>query len=427
MRLISQKHRFLGARLTPPDSRRIVVVTGARQVGKTTLVQARYPHLRYLNLDALEDRDALQTLHTRDWYRAVGPAVIDEAQKAPEVFEKLKFAYDAGQLDFSVLLGSSRFLLMDRVKESLAGRAFVFELWPLMPSEIRQQAVDPGATVGGPEPTPPLLDTLIAQTGPIADVLSQQAPVLLGDEAGARAAAIAHLMTWGGMPELLRLHDDDRREWLRSYQQTFLERDLADLVRVADLAPFRRLQRLAMLRSGGLLNYADLGRDADVSPSTARRYLEYLDLSYQVLLLPPFTTNLTSAMVKAPKLYWTDIGLLRHGTMQWGQLDGHQFETMVVVELHKWLVTAGRAAALSFYRTRSGMEVDLLVTTAAGVLGVEIKRRARVYGPDLRGLRAVGKALGARWRGGIVVTTGGEVRCLDEPAGLWQVGVERLL
>ena len=113
-------------------------------------------------------------------------------------------------------------------------------------------------------------------------------------------------------------------------------------------------------------------------PATARRYLEYLRLSYQVVLLQPYARNLTSATVKSPKLYWMDLGLLRHGTRAWGELTGPLFETLVVSEVRKWIDTVGRDVSLSFYRTRSGREVDLLITTRAGVIGVEIKNRARV-------------------------------------------------
>ncbi len=114
-----------------------MVLTGARQTGKTTLARACYPGLRYLNLDSIEDRDALRTLRTAAWGRTVGPAVLDEAQKEPSVFDKVKWAFDAGEVSFTVLLGSSRLALMQRVRETLAGRAFLFELWPLAAIELR--------------------------------------------------------------------------------------------------------------------------------------------------------------------------------------------------------------------------------------------------------------------------------------------------
>jgi uncharacterized protein len=414
-----QRFRWLGTRLPSPDRRRIVVITGARQTGKTTLARRTYPTLRHVNLDAIEEREALRAVRTRAWGRVVGPAVVDEVQKEPTVFDKVKYAYDEGEMDFTVLLGSSRLLLLPRIQESLAGRTFLYDLHPLMASEVRTPEVA--------APDRPLLDRILRADEPLDEVLGSQPEVLLGEEAELAWAAIDHLACWGGMPELLVLDDEDRRQWLRSYQQTWLERDLADLARLHDLQPFRTLQRLAMLRSGRLLSYSDLARDAAIGVSTARRYLEYLRISYQIFLLPPFHRNLTSAVVKAPKLYWLDVGLLRQGTGAWGPLDGETFETLVVGEIHKWVHTMALDTPLAFYRTRSGLEVDLLATTPRGLVGMEIKHREAVADKDLRGLRALAQSLGREWSGGIVVTRGGALRQLDEEARLWAVPVERLV
>ncbi len=410
MRTKRQRFRWLTTWLPAGDKRRLVVLTGARQTGKTTLARYLYSDLRYLNLDAIEEREAVRALRSGSWGRVVGAAVIDEAQKEPGVFDKVKLAYDEGHLSFSVLLGSSR------IRESLAGRAFVYDLWPLTASEVRF-AFDV-------TPPRPLFDRLITGPESFSEILGEEPPRLLGDEATSRFEAIDHLSAWGGMPELLSLDDDDRREWLRSYQQTWLERDLADLTRVSDLLPFRSLQRLAMLRTGQLLNYAKLGRDAAVSAATARRYLEYLRLSYQVELLQPYARNLTSSTVKSPKLYWMDLGLLRQGTGFWGEITGPLFETLVVSEARKWIDTLERDAMLWFYRTRSGREVDLLVTTAAGVIGVEVKNRSRVGRVDCSGLRVLRKALGHEWIGGLVVHRGEDLVEL-EPS-LWAIPVHRL-
>ena len=133
------------------------------------------------------------------------------------------------------------------MRESLAGRAFVYDLWPLMASELRCAAEEDAPV--------PLFDRLITAPDALADTLAAEPPRLLGDEATYRIEALDHLAVWGGMPELLSLEDDERQEWLRSYRQTWLERDLADLTRVSDLLPFRTLQRLAMLRTAQFLNY----------------------------------------------------------------------------------------------------------------------------------------------------------------------------
>ncbi len=411
-----RRFRWLGTRTPPSDRRRLVVITGARQTGKTTLARELYPDLRYVNLDAIEERESVRSLHTSAWGRTVGPALIDEAQKEPGVFDKVKYAYDENAVRFSVLLGSSRVLLLRQVRESLAGRAFVYELWPLTLSEI-------GAPAGTPPPRP-LFDRLITAPEDFAEMLLAEPPRLLGAEAAARAEAFDHLAAWGGMPELLSLDDEDRREWLRSYQQTFLERDLADLGRISDLLPFRKLQRLAMLRTSGLLHYAELARDAGLGTATVRRYLEYLRLSYQVILLPPYSANLTSATIKTPKIHWMDLGLLRQETGYSGELTGPLFESLVVSEARKWVDTLARDTPLSFYRTRNGREIDLLVTTPRGLIGIEVKNRGRIVHRDASALRALGAALDDQWVGGLVVHRGEDIT--DLGGGVWAVPVHRL-
>jgi predicted AAA+ superfamily ATPase len=301
----------------------------------------------------------------------------------------------------------------------LAGRAFVYDLWPLMVCELR--------SVGADACPVPLLDALLARPGRLSPILDRQPEVLLGEEEASRRAATDHLAVWGGMPGLLPLSDNDRGEWLRSYQQTFLERDLTDLVRLRNLQPFRTLQQLAMLRTAGLLSYSELARDAGIAVATVRRYLEYLRLSYQAVLLRSWRANLTSTVVKSPKLYWTDLGLLRQTTMQWGPTTGPLFEALVVTETHKWISTTARTAELFFCRTRSGMEVGLLIRTEHGVIAMEIRQRGTARPTDTRSLRALAARLGSTWRGGIVVTGGTHLRRLDADHDIWEVPIHRLL
>jgi len=412
-----QLYRFMEQRLPPPERRRLVLLTGARQTGKTTLARAKYPRLRYVNLDAPENREAVRVVSSALWAREIGPAVLDEAQKEPVVFDKVKFAYDDQSLHFSVLLGSSQILLLKKIRETLAGRVMVCELWPLMMSEIfNNSEKNPSGA--------PLFDRLLAGDG-CAAVLHDEPAVLLGVDDALRRGAQNHLLAWGGMPSLLRLSSDDRRQWLKDYEVTYLERDLTDLARLNDLMPFRKFQRLAALRSGMLLNYAELARDAGLSVDTARRYLEYLRLSYQTFLLPPYHTNLTSTVVKTPKVYWLDVGLLRQLTGIHEVVTGEIFESMVVGECVKWIKTMGRDAELYFYRTRSGLEVDLLVETPSGVIGVEIKSRESSAAKDVTALKEIASTLGKRWKGGLVVHAGTELRPIADPQ-IWAVPSYRL-
>lgn len=413
------KYRWLLTRLPKTTSHRIVLLTGARQTGKTTLVRNCYSSLAYISMDAIENRESVASVRSASWGKTIGDAVIDEAQKAPIIFEKVKYAFDQRDIGFTVLTGSSQVLLMDNIRETLAGRIFVFELWPLMASEIRSAFDRP--------PERPLLDRCLQSEMPLSRVLVSEPEIPLGEPEESRIRAVEHLQRWGGMPELVRLNDDDRREWLRSYQQTFLERDLRDLANIHDLAPFRKLQQLVMLRSGGLLSYSELARDAGISVDTSRRYLEYCRMSYQVVILPPFSKNLTSQVIKTPKIYWLDSGLLRQGTSQWGMMTGPMFETLVLSEIHKWIHTMACDAEMTFYRTRSGMEVDLVIRTPSGILGIEIKNRAMLHDKDMKSLKPLAAALGTEWLGGMVVYRGNRLYHMTNSPDIWAVPIHRLV
>ena len=418
-----QCQRLLSDQLPRSDERCLVVLTGARQVGKTTLAQATYPDVRYLSLDAVETRVALGALPADRWASSVGPALLDEAHKAPAIFDKLKFAYDAGDVDFSALLGSAQIMLLRRVRESLAGRVLLYELWPLTLSEL--------AAGSGPIERPLLLRVVEADD-PRAEI--DAAPVVLPAETVALRQSADHLAAWGGMPSLLHLSHERRRRWLASYHDTYLQRDLGDLARLSDLEPFHRFQRLAALRSAGIVSYADLARDAGTAPRTARNYLEYLRLSYQVFLLQPFRPSRTAATVKAPKLFWSDVGLVRHLTGNWGPATGALYENLVVAEAVKLLRTAAADVGSFYHRTYGGSEVDLILETSRGILAIEAKSRPTWAPRDFSALRRLAADIGGRFAAGIVVTgsdpVGGslhdQIERVDDDPPLWAVPFHRL-
>ena len=412
------KKRHVEKRLPSASGQRIVILTGARQTGKTTLVKSFYSGLKYLNLDAGEYRDIVNNTSTLAWHREIGAAVIDEAQKEPSVFEKVKFAYDAGEISFSVLTGSSQILLLKNIRETLAGRAFLLELWPLLQSEIQPTAMDRGKN-------DPLLQRLISRKD-LSEVLAQTAPVLFGEAEIDSIETEKYLLRWGGMPGLLPLSDEERWKWLKDYCYLYLERDLVDLAKLDDLRPFQKYQKLASLRSGKLLNYSELARDTGISVDTARRYLEYLKISYQTIALEPFYRNLTSRVIKTPKLYWLDIGILRQLSGFKEGLTGELFETMVVSEIHKWIKTSQSETELSFYRTQSGMELDLLLKTESGYIGIEIKSRETVVKKDWSSMDRIANELDKEWKGGLVVYRGNRIIELDTVLNIWAVPSRRL-
>jgi len=412
-----QKYRFLKQQLPDSSKSKIVLLTGARQTGKTTLAKQTYPDLKYINLDAPENRELIREISTTNWYRDIGNAVIDEAQKEPIVFDKIKYAFDDGGISFEVILGSSQILLLKKIRESLAGRVSIYELWSLMMSELYYDTHSAAIQ-------PPVFDLLFSEQT-FRQIFNDIPGIIIDKERSAKKDVENHLLKWGGMPALLPLSDDERIKWLKDYEYTYLERDLGDLARLNDLQPFRKLQKLAALRSGQLLNYSELARDAAISVDTARRYLEYLAISYQVILLQPFYKNLTSSTVKTPKLYWLDIGLLRTLSGFWGDISGPLYETMVVGEIVRWVKTMNKNGDIYFYRTRSGLEVDILLQTQSGIVGIEIKSRGKIVASDITALKQVAQRLGDEWKGGLLIYRGEEIKQIGEPK-IWAVPSWRL-
>lgn len=393
---------------SPP--RRIVVLTGARQVGKTTLAKALYREgLRYLNLDSPGERDRASAVPAEAWDRVVGEAVLDEVQKAPALLEKIKWAYDEQRIDFSVLLGSSRILLLDRVSETLAGRVFLYELWPLVVGELVPH-------FGGPLPNPPLLVTLLREPARAVEVLEPLYAGLVGPESGAAQAAMLHVLRWGGMPPMLQYPEQERWAWLDAYQATYLERDLMDIARLRDLEAFATCHRLAALRAGRILSYSELARDAGLPVTTARRYLRYLELSYQTQTLPAWSGNPSVRLVKSPKLIWFDPGVQRALAGQVHGLTGEQYESAIVGQVLMTLRSFGVRFTAYYLRTAGGLEVDLLLEGEGSnrLLAIEVKCRPSADRRDATAIERARRVLGERYQTGLVVYRGDRVRRLSE-------------
>ncbi|MBW8879442.1 MAG: ATP-binding protein [Acidobacteria bacterium] len=401
--------RTLAARLPQPSRpRRIVVLTGARQVGKTTLARALYGSaLRYLNLDSPGERERLRAVPAEAWGRVVGQAVLDEVQKAPGLLDKIKWAYDEGDLAFSVLLGSSRIVLLKQVRESLAGRVFLYELWPLTVGELAPH-------YGGTLPAEPLIAGMAGDLQGFTDRLLVLQDGVVGPQVGAAQAALQHVLEWGGLPALLQYPAEERRDWLDSYQATYLERDLADLANLRDLEAFALCHRLAALRAGRILSYSELARDAGLPVSTVRRYLRYLDLSFQTFHLPAWAGNPSVRLIKSPKLIWFDSGVQRALSGEIGGLRGEQYENAVIAQILITLRNLGVRAEASYLRTSGGLEVDLVLEWQEGLLGIEFKARPKVDARDATALEQARRVLGDRYRGGLVVYRGDQVVRLTE-------------
>lgn len=355
----------------------VVAVTGARQTGKTTLVQSLQPDIPYYTLDDLEIREQAQK--SPETLLAERPVTIDEVQRAPAIMSAIKRAVDKARKPGDFLLtGSANLLIMKGVSESLAGRAIYFDLPPFCPVEWLENT----------DPLRPI-DSLFESSFDIR----KDWPAGRGD--------FPRWLLKGGFPSAIENDSDkERAVWFAAYTQTYLERDLRQLSEVSNLADFQRLMRIAAQRTGRIINQADLARDAALSHPTAHRYLNLLETGCLLSRLTPYTSNLTTAMVKSPKLFWTDCGLAAWlaGISDKASLKkrddlGSWLEQAVFQTLQVWKAADPDQRRIHFWRDKNKNEVDFILEQEGELVALELKTTESIRPSDAGGLQAFKKAL----------------------------------
>ena len=391
------KKRWLESRLARAvEVHPVVILTGARQVGKSTLLRNAAPMggWRYVSLDDLDVLSQAERDPEALW-AGTETVVIDEAHRAPGLFLAVKRAVDEKRGMRFVLSGSANFLLLRRISESLAGRAVHFILRPMTWGE--QAGLPP----------PPLLDSLLAGELPPEGRLGRLDPI--------------PLVLKGFLPPLMWLTSREASvEWWGGYVTTYLERDLRDLSQVASLADFRRVMELAALRTGQLVNQTELAHDAGVSQPTVHRYLNLLETSFLLHRVPAFAKSRTKRLIKSPKLYWADPGLaaflMGHYTeegLRSSREAGALFENLVLLHLQVLSDLLTPPARIHHWRTVSGREVDFIVEWGRRLVAVEAKLATKARYADARTLELF-LAEHEECRVGVLVYCGDEVVRLGE-------------
>ena len=349
----------------------VVTVTGPRQSGKTTLCRLAFPDHPYLNLERPDTREFARSDPRAFLDGLPDGAIIDEIQRVPELLSWIQVEVDARPMPGRfILTGSHQFDLSRHVSQSLAGRTALLRLLPLSLAEL--------SALGK-------LDT---------------------DE----------LLFRGGYP---RIHADglDPAMALADYFETYVQRDLRELVQLRHLAEFERFVRLAAGRIGQVLNLQSLAADVGVSGHTVREWITLLEASFIVFRLPPWFANIGKRLIKSPKLYFHDVGLAawllgirRPEHLPTHPLRGHLFENLAVLEVLKTYANAGERPDLHFFRDSAGNEADLVLEQGHRLMLLEIKS-ARSVAPDaMRSLEAIRRGLGERVAWSALIYDGNEAQ-----------------
>lgn len=313
----------------------IVAITGPRQSGKTTLAKAFFHEKPYISLENLDERNFAINDPKRFLARFKNGAILDEVQRCPELLSWLQTLVDDRKImgDF-VLTGSAQLDLMSKMNQSLAGRIGRLELLPFAGNEL------------------------------LCNVLPN---------------SLNELLLTGGYPALYD-REISTNDWFSNYVATYVERDIRNVLAIQDLNRFQRFLRLCAARSAQLLNLSSLANDCDISSVTAKQWLIVLEATYVVKIIYPYFNNFGKRLVKTPKLYFIDTGLMAWllGIKEVNQLDihpsrGHLFENWVVTELLKESYNQGHPIDLYFWQDHSGFEMDIIRDTALGLQAIEVK------------------------------------------------------
>ena len=341
----------------------VLTLTGPRQSGKTTLARATFPSYGYVSLETIDQRRFAREDPRGFLTHFRGPVIVDEIQHAPDLMSYIQTSVDENPTPGRfILTGSHNFLLMSRVSQTLAGRCGILNLMPFSRAELEDQEqpdpISPAALFGNRTTRLDLWPTL--RTGFYPRIHDRQIPAEV---------------------------------WLPDYLQTYLERDVRSLSNIGDLETFERFLALCAGRSAQLLNYSGLASDCGISVDTARRWVSVLKTSFIVFLLSPHHRNFNKRVVKSPKLYFHDTGLLCQllGIRDAGQIVSHPlrgaiFENHVVAEIVKSYLHHHRTPPLFFWRDRTGREIDLLIEESGHLYPVEIKSGHTLSSDMLDGL-----------------------------------------
>jgi hypothetical protein len=372
----------------------VVMLIGARQTGKSTLMKGLFHGADepfYVTLDDLATLSAARMAPQSFIEGLPERVIIDEIQRAPELLLPIKRSVDQNRAPGRFFLTvSANVLTLPKVADSLAGRMEIHNLWPVSQGEIRGKR-----------------EAFIDSVFSGHKFAQHKRKIALSE--------LIETMTRGGFPDVLKRESFARRKnWMSSYITTLIERDVRDLRNVEQLTVFPRLLALLAARSGGLSNNSELSRSLGVQLTTLKTYISLLEALFLVVPLQPWFSNVGKRLVKSPKIYINDTGLLCHligssstALSNDGPLLGHVFENFIVMEIMKQIGWSEAQPKMYHFRTESGQEVDIVLERADGkIVGIECKSSSSIDTNTFKGLKALKELTGKKFHRGIVLYTG---------------------
>lgn len=353
------------------DFFKVLLLTGARQVGKTTMLQhlAKGTGRRYVSMDRADYRDLAERDPVLFFQTFPPPLLIDEIQKAPKLLEQIKIMADESEEKGQFwLTGSQHFSMMRRVQETLAGRVGILHLYPFSQAEIegRLPVEIPDFSISS------LREKSAGKKPPLTEEIFRR--------------------IWtGGMPQVQETDEELRSLYFSSYIETYLFRDILEMGEIRDTVRFMKFLRASAALTGQQVNYATLAEASDISQPTAKNWLQLLSGLGIIYLLQPYFNNELKRLVKSPKLYFCDTGLCAFlsfwptpETLMAGAASGHYYENYVLMELIRNFSASPKKAEFSYYRDNRKNEIDIIIETGGELHPLEIKKSAS---PDSREIR----------------------------------------
>ena len=367
----------------------VITITGPRQSGKTTLTKTVFNNHKYINLELMDNREFARSDPRGFLKRIPDGAILDEIQRVPELVSYIQGVVDEKQqMGMFILTGSQNFELINSINQSLAGRTAILKLLPFSISEIKKNY----------------------------DVFDYN-----------------ELIFKGCYPRIYD-HDLDPTQALGDYFETYVERDLRQLIKIKNLSMFQKFVKICAGRVGQILNINSIGNDIGVSHTTIKEWLTILEASYIIFLLQPYYENIKKRLIKSPKLYFYDVGLAsfllgienkKH--IEVHPLRGNLFENLVIIEILKYRHNQGKRNNLNFYRDSSGNEIDLIYNIAQHKLPIEIKSGQTVISDFFKGFKTFEKVVPELFYGKVVIYGGDQYETRGDIKIITLTDIEELL